>query len=50
MLLGGMDELGEQLFVRLREAESVDIWCCRSEERPRVKISHKSAITTHAKA
>jgi len=50
MLLGGLDKFGEQLLVRLRKAESVDIWCCRSEERPHVKFSRKSVIKTHAKA
>jgi hypothetical protein len=32
ILLGGTDKLGEQLLIRLRKAESVDIRCCGSEE------------------
>ena len=32
ILLGGIDKLGEQLLIRLRKAESVDVRGCSSKE------------------
>jgi hypothetical protein len=40
MLLGGIDKLGEQLLIRLRKAESVDVRGRSSEDGPRIKVSH----------